>query len=145
MAEVSQYPRQSQREGPKLSPFAVCTEIPIPRYEKSQQHLSPRGTERLASLWRAPLLHQLSHVVRELSLPFPCCTYLLGTKRQNREKRDPTASARQEGESCSLKPGRSEGVCSFILSRRGAAGFPPVPLKHNSWISVSEAVSLLSV
>lgn len=121
------------------------------------------GTRKLSSIWAPreptseqafgefPFLLQASISPRKScttlpeSLYFPSCTAPTHCKQkigQNREKRDPTAPTRQR-ESCFLKPGRSSGICSFISSRRGASVFPPVSLKHNSWISVSGADSLL--
>lgn len=77
---------------------------------------------------------ELSHVSSELVFPFCTApTHWEHEKVKKRKKKNLSQEERQEGESCSLKPGRSKGICSFILSRRGAAVFPPVPLKHNSW------------
>lgn len=84
----------------------------------------------------------LSHIAGELVFCFPYCAYSLGTKKRSKlGEAGSHGTSQTGGESCAVKPGRSKG----IVSRRGAAVFPPVPLKHNSWISVSEAVSLLSV
>lgn len=95
-------------------------------------------------IWVFPR-EELSHMAGELVFPF--LLYSLATKKrgQNRERWDPTAPARQDGANCFLRAGWSDGICSFIFSRGGAASLPPVLLSHNFWISVSEAFSLMSV